>query len=275
MNISYSAWKLYAECPKHYFLKHRKQAPPVIPLDDYHRMYGFLTERFFQMFCNHWRHQTPYMSPEMIRKKMKVLWDDLLRSTTVDWSSSRVTQTQNEIFDVAVMDVCAIMDSPSQNHFLNTKSEVEILVKTKGGTEIGGRLDFIHYEPLDDNLVHIFDGKGTTKVGRVDTNQLYFYALLYFFHYKRLPAGLGFFYYRFNLYKPLPIDLVRLNEFRAKVSLDVKAISTGSDFSATPGWKPCHFCEYQPTCQEYMAFRASRKKPSAIDLPDGVTEFGL
>jgi len=215
------------------------------------------------------------MSPEMIRKKMKVLWDDLLRSTTVDWSSSRVTQTQNEIFDVAVMDVCAIMDSPSQNHFLNTKSEVEILVKTKGGTEIGGRLDFIHYEPLDDNLVHIFDGKGTTKVGRVDTNQLYFYALLYFFHYKRLPAGLGFFYYRFNLYKPLPIDLVRLNEFRAKVSLDVKAISTGSDFSATPGWKPCHFCEYQPTCQEYMAFRASRKKPSAIDLPDGVTEFGL
>jgi CRISPR/Cas system-associated exonuclease Cas4 (RecB family) len=277
MNLSYSDWKLFAACPKHFSLVRRK-VPPVIPLDDYYKLYGFLTQRFFQMFANSWRFKSPYMSPALIREKAKILWDEVLQTSVVDWSSARVTQSKEEIFDQAVMDICAIMDSQNQNHFLNTRSEIEIKVSTKDGVNITGRLDFIHYEPLNDKRVHIFDGKGAGKIGRnVDINQLYYYALLYYFHFKVVPVEVGFFYYRFNLYKPLPLDIARLNEFRARISQDIKTILEGKNIQATPNWKACQHCRYSPNCQECMAFRASRRKESKLDLPDsdGMMEFGL
>jgi CRISPR/Cas system-associated exonuclease Cas4 (RecB family) len=277
MKISYHAWVDYKECPKKFYLKDVKKLPSEIPRNDYFTIYGKLTEKFFQYFCNVWRFTMPYMPPEEIRFKLKKIYDDLLLASIVNWQASYATASKDEIFEQSCSDICAIMDSPNQNYFLNTKVEVGVEVTTKMGIEITGRLDFIHTEPLTKMPV-IFDGKGTDKIGKnISANQVLFYALLYFFHFKEVPSSLGFFYYRYNSFSPVIVNLDILNEFRAKLSLDIKQIINEKDYKATPSPKACKYCNYQVNCQECLADRVSRKRGSKLDLPDlnGVQEMGM
>ena len=277
MNISYHAWKDYEDCPKKYFLKNRKRAPSLVPRNDYFMLYGKLTEKFFTLFCNTWRLQMPYMPPDEIQFKLRKIWDGLLKASVVDWTAHFVRDTEEEIFQQSLSDICSIMDSHNQNFFLNTQSEISVSVGTKHGARITGRLDFVHKYPTSSGI-QIFDGKGTNKMGKnVSNDQVLFYALLYYFHYKILPESLGFFYYRFNTFKEVPVSLSILNEFRAKLSLGVKDIMSDTEFKATPCAKACRYCDYRPDCQEGLEDMATRKKPSKLDIPDkeGVVDLGF
>lgn len=275
MNISFHAWRDFNDCPKKYFLKYRKRAEPTVPKNEYFTLYGRLVERFFQMFCNIWGKKSSYMPPGYINDKTKILYDEILDVSIVDWSARFVKASKNEILEQAQNDICTIMDSHQQNYFLNTKSEVEIKVQTKNDVNLTSRLDFIHTHPLDKSLL-IFDGKGTAKMGKADKNQLLYYALLYNFEQGRPPDNLGFFFYRFNTFTPVDFNMDILNTFRAKISLDVKDICTRSDFEARPKDKNCRFCDYSNSCEELLKKRASRKRPVEINSDDtGVSEFGF
>lgn len=278
MIISYHAWKEYGECPKKYFLKYRKKAPFTIPKNDYFTLYGKLVERFFQHFCNTWRFTMPYMPPEEIKFKLTALYRIVLNTSTVDWTVPYATLSEEEIFNQAYGDVCAIMNSQNQNYFLNTKSEIALEVAVQNGARLTCRLDFVHKKALSDDL-NIFDGKGSTEIGKnVEDDQVLFYALMYYFHYKRLAEEIGFFYYRYNTFKPIPISLSILNEFRAKLSLRVKNMMEDSTFAATPSAKACKYCEYRLNCIEGIESKAKRKRPSRLDIvedPMGITEIGF
>jgi hypothetical protein len=270
MKISYNAWKAYIECPKKYFLEYRKKQPSPVPENKYFTLYGKLTEKFFEMYCNIWRYKTPYLPPEEVEHKLRILYKNILDQTIVDWTAPFVTADEDEIFNQSLGDILTILnDVNSNNLFLNTKAETKIEIATKMGATITGRLDFIHKDPIS-NRVLIFDGKGTNKLGKnISRNQLLFYALLYYFHFKILPEKLGFFYYRFNILKPVPISLSILNDFRTIISSGVEEMMTLSEFKATPSYKACLYCDYQTICQECMDDRASRKKPSKLDIPEG------
>lgn len=279
MNISYNAWKDYSQCPKKYFLRYRKKAEPTVAQNDYFKLYGLLTEKFFEMYCNNWRFKSPYMSPELIKEKHAAIWENILQATNVDWDAPFVKQTKREIFEKSLNDIYAIMDSEKQNYFLNTKSEVEICVQTKEGVSMTCRLDFIHTDPRDTSLM-IFDGKGTGKIGKnIDKNQLLFYDLMHLFHFGRPANTLGFFYYQFNTLVPVEINMDILNEFRAKLSVDVKKIINGSEFSATPNSKACKYCDWRNSCEERIKKTAERrnKKPSPIKVADdtGICRFSF
>jgi CRISPR/Cas system-associated exonuclease Cas4 (RecB family) len=277
MKISYHAWIDYKECPKKFKYKNILKKPPEISRNDYFSIYGKLTEKFFQYFCNIWRFTMPYMPPEEIRFKLKKIYDDILLVSIVNWSAPFVVASKDEIFEQSCSDVCAIMDSQNQNYFLNTKAEISIEVITRTDIVITGRLDFLHTDSLNKTDI-IFDGKGTDKIGKnINIDQVLFYALLYFFHFKKIPGLLGFFYYRYNSFNPVTINLDILNEFRTKLSLDLKKLVNDTEFKATPSPKACKYCSYQINCQECMADRASRKKGTKLDFPDlgGIQEMGF
>lgn len=234
-------------------------------------------ERFFRAFATHWKFRTPYMTPEQIRKKIESLWEHLEYSSIINWNAPFVKLSAEDIVEQAFTDTCTIMDSHNQNYFLNTQSEIEITVTTKTGVELTGRLDFLYNRPQNDARM-IFDGKGTKHVGKyVSEDQLLFYALLYFFHYKAMPDELGFFYYRFNSMVPVDITPLKINHFRERLSADIKVLLEVSDFPATPSHKSCHFCDYNNTCNEYIAWQAGHKKPSQIAASDegGIQEFSF
>ena len=219
----------------------------------------------------------PYMPADEIRFKLSRLYDSILATSTVNWSAPFVSASKEDILEQSFKDVFAIMESHNQNYFLNSKSEVSIDVSTKDGAQITGRLDFLHKDALSSGIT-IFDGKGSTAIGKnVSDDQVLYYALLYFFHFKILADQLGFFYYRFNTFVPVPFSISILNEFRAKVSLRVKAIITDSEFKSTPSSKACRYCDYRNSCAAYLAFRASKSKPSKLDIPDqeGVVDLGF
>jgi CRISPR/Cas system-associated exonuclease Cas4 (RecB family) len=277
MKISYHAWVDFRECPKKFYFKNVLKRTPEIPRNDYFTLYGKLTEKFFQYYCNVWRFSMSYMPPDEIRFKLKRLYQDLLLGSVVDWHAPFVTATQEEIFEQSCSDICAIMDSQNQNYFLNTKAEISIEVATKTGIEITGRIDFLHTEPLSKNEI-IFDGKGTDKIGKnINVDQVLFYALLYHFHFKKIPSSLGFFYYRYNSFSPVVVNLEILNEFRARLSLDIKKIAQAGEYKATPCPRSCKYCGYRVTCQEHFADSLTRKRGSKLELPDlgGVQEMGM
>jgi len=279
MNLSYHAWRDWKDCPKKYFLKHRKKADPTAPRNDYFKIYGLLVESFFTSYTNIWRFETPYMPPAFIRMKLEILYRNLIPTLTVDWSAFYAKLSEVEIFEQAVNDVCLIMESPESNNlFLNTKSEVSLTVATKNGVTITGRPDFIHTYPVIERKL-VFDGKGSTKVKKnVDENQLLYYALLYRLHYGAIPDELGFFYYRFNILAPVEINADVLNEFRAHLSLDIKNLLAESEFKATPCPKSCKYCDYRVGCKEKEERDLKHKRKSRItNLPDteGIIEFSL
>ena len=131
--------------------------------------------------------------------------------------------------------------------------------------KIKGRLDFLHHSQVGNDDT-ILDGKGTNKLGKnISDNQLYFYTFLYYFRFKKLPVQLGFFYYRFNTLVPVDMDINILNDFRARLSLDVKEM-VKAEHKATPSAKSCKYCKYFTGCTEGEQSRISRKRSSKIDL---------
>lgn len=276
MNISYHSWKSYTECPKKFDKEYIKKDEPTEPINEYFTLYGRLIEKFFELYCNIWRFKTPVLSPQAVRQKLVFIYHGILNSSIVNWNAPFCTETKEQIFEQAHADICTIMDSPNKNYFFNTKAEVSIGLLLKDDHKIKGRLDFIHTSHIG-NEDAIFDGKGTNKIGKnISNDQLYFYTFLYYFRFKKLPAQLGFFYYRFNTLIEVPIDMDILNEFKARLSLDVKKMLQ-VDHVATPSAKSCKYCKYFTGCTEGEQSRVSRKRKSKVELESNgkVIEFGF
>lgn len=278
MKFSHKTWGCYKLCPKRYNLEFIQKATPTSPKNDYYTLYGNTVQKFFELFCNYWRFESPHMFPEQILKKVQVIFEDMLQISSINWNGFGARYSKEEIIQQAYTNICTIMDSENQNMFLNTKAEVDIEITLKGGNVLMGRLDFIHTLPGSDEVI-IFDGKGSTKIGaNVDKDQLPLYALLYSLHYKKLPLELGFFYFRHNSFVRIPFDETILNRFRAELSLDIKEMTSIPTYQATPSTKACKYCLYAYDCQEMLERKISRAKPSKVTgIPEGggVVEFGL
>lgn len=272
MRISYHTYEDYIECPYRFKLKHIDRVPPTVPVDEYHTMYGRLIGKFFEMYSNVWRFKTPYLFPEHIRERMNILFDGLIATHTINWR--RGTRNKEEIIDQACTDAHTIMESPSLNYFLNSKSEVSMEVKLQSGHKITGRPDFIHQDAKSGTPL-ILDGKGSKKKGKyISDEQLYYYALLYYLTYNEIPQ-LGFFYYRYNEFIPIDFTENDLKDFRAKVSLSIKGMF-GGEYPATAKNKVCQYCDYNNSCADWAEAKAARARGSKLDMVgDGVIEFGL
>ena len=276
MNISYHSWKAFIECPKKFYKQYVKRDAPTEPINEYFTLYGRLTEKFFELYCNIWRFKTPIISPEVIWQKLIFIFNGILKSSTVNWDLPYCRDSKEDIFEQGFKDVCTIMESSTKHFFLNTKSEVSIGLILKDGHKMKGRLDFIHTDQIGEDET-IFDGKGTNKIGKnISNDQLYFYAFLYYFRYNKLPSQLGFFYYRFNSFVPIAMDMEILNDFRARLSLDVKEM-VKAEHLPTPSAKSCKYCKYFTGCTEGEQSRISRKRVSKIDLESNgkVVELGF
>lgn len=276
MHLNYHAWKMFVECPRKFFYKTIKKAPSTVVDNDYFKIYGLTIEKFFEMFSNHWRHDTPYMPKDLIEVKLEPIFNSVLNNSTVLWDAPYSSLTSEEIHQQIKDDIFTIMESQNQNYFLNTKAEISFRLDLKNGHKMTGRLDFLHIDALSKE-VYLIDGKGSMTMGKyVDKKQLWFYALLYYFSYKKWPDHLGFFYYRYNTLTPIEVDKDRLNIYRAEISMDFKKMFSGEDYSPTPSAKACKFCIYINNCDAGLKGKIGRMRSSKIDFEsDGVVAFSF
>lgn len=272
MKITYSEFKNYLECPKKYKLFKDKAKPPFQP-NKYFAIYGMTIQKFFQYYTNYYLKQGSISTPEQIKSKLKIVWDKILTENYVDWTDVFVRKSDSEIFEDVYNDILA--NIKAFDFFKKASSEVKLTINLKNsGDVIVSKLDFVYTD--DSGEIIILDGKGTDKIGNVDIDQLYFYALVYLLHHGKLPNKLGFLYWKYQKIDYLTFTRDDIVKFKNKLALVKKTIKEDKIFAANVGLsKSCKYCPYTLVCEECIAKRASNKeKKVAKGLSIGADQSG-
>jgi hypothetical protein len=262
MKLSYSEYKVYIQCPMRYYKELHKVEPPEQP-SRYFMVYGLLMESFFKIYSNVISKKGIELTDEQVYGILRKLWTKILDENHVVWTDPWCRESSEHIFMSAYDDT--IKNLNAFEFWKDAKSEIsfEIVLK-KSQDVLTCRMDYIVNNP--DGTVEILDGKGTYKMDKtVDIEQLYFYALVYLLHYKKLPDKVGFLYYKFQTIRYVDIDLKIIMDFKDKLALVKRAIKLDTTFEAKVGIsKQCKWCDYKMTCKalcDKRQERANKKKP--------------
>jgi CRISPR/Cas system-associated exonuclease Cas4 (RecB family) len=274
MKISFSSYDMYLKCPKEYHYKYSGIKPPEKE-NKYFALYGILIQKFFEEYTNTILPSKINVTDNLVRATLERQWKRVLFKNHVNWDEPYVRESSEEIFDQVYKDV--LENIKAFDFFDQCKSEVTINIKLKkSGDVLDGRLDFIRKCP--DGSIEILDGKSTAHLDRVDVEQLYFYALLYFLSHKKLPKKLGFIFYRYKTIQYVDFNPELLLQFKNKLALTKAAIKKDTVFVPTLKLsKVCMWCPYKLSCQPYMDKKeANSNKRSKItnDFNGEVISFG-
>jgi CRISPR/Cas system-associated exonuclease Cas4 (RecB family) len=274
MKLTYSNYDTYLKCPRKYKYNVDGVKPPMED-SKYFALYGILIQRFFQEYTNSIVPSGIDVTPILVRSMLKKFWDKILERNYVNWKDPWVKQTADEIFEECLKDI--IENINALPLFNECKSEVNILIKLKkSGDEIHGRLDFIRTCP--DKSIEILDGKSTAHLDRVENEQLYFYALLYFLRSGKLPKRLGYIFYRYKTVQYIDFNKDILIQFKNKLALAKEAIKKDKIFEPKVKLsKVCAWCPHRITCQPYIAKKeanAAKRSKLHADANGGVIPLG-
>lgn len=277
MKLSYSSYRTYLDCPRKFHLTDTGVEAPE-KKSKYFALYGMLVESFFKQYVNEMLPKGINPSERDIDYTMKSIWQYILNREYVDWEEPWVKQTQQQIYSDAYTDV---LKNISANTFWSrAKSEINIVINLKKSLdELSCRLDFIVEN--EDGTIDIIDGKGTRKMDKnVDTEQLYFYALMYLLRHRKVPDRIGFLYYRYQLLKYVDINYDIIMSFKNKLAIVKETIKKDTEFKAKVKIsKQCKWCAYKMDCKDYIKEKSQRAKKRAIEIPElsdvGVHAFGI
>ncbi len=275
MRLSYSEYSVYLKCPKRYNLEVNNVEPPE-QQSMYFAVYGLLVESFFKLYTNSILKKGITVTDEQIYAIMRRLWTKVLNESYVVWTDPWCRESSEHIFMTAYEDVIKNINTFDFWEYAQSEISFDIVLK-KTQDILSCRMDFIINRP--DGTVEILDGKGTYKMDKtVDVEQLYFYALVYYLHYKKLPDRIGFLYYKFKTIQYLDLDMSIINDFKNKLSIVKRAIKQDKTFEAKVGIsKQCKWCAYKSNCKALIAKRqerANKKKPTIdFDFDGGLLSF--
>lgn len=270
MKLSYSEYKTYIQCPMRYHKEVTGVPPPEEP-SRYFMVYGLVVEMFFKIYTNFYSKKNVTLTDEQVYTIMRKLWSKVLSENHVVWTDPWCRESSEHIFMSAYEDVLKNLNN--FDFWKNAQSEIafDIFLK-KSQDNLTCRMDFIVNNP--DGTVEILDGKGTYKMDKtVEIEQLYFYILIYFLHYKKLPDKAGFLYYKFQTIRYIDFDMNIIMDFKNKLALVKGAIKRDKVFEAKVGIsKQCKWCDYKMTCKALIdkrQERADKKKPTITYEFDG------
>lgn len=257
MEITYSKYKTYLNCPRLYYKEATREEYPM-EISSYFSLYGKLIESFFKIYTNDFSKNNIRLSNDLIRRTLQNNWERILENDYICWTDPWATQSQDEIFEEVYDDVLKNLEA--FNFWKDARAEVTINIQLKNKDILTGRLDFLYNSPR--NTVEIIDGKGTKKPDKnVDVEQLYFYALLYYLRYKKLPDKMGFLFYRFHSIKYIDFTIEDIKDFKNKLVLVKNCILNDKDFiPKVKISKHCKWCNYHLICDAYLNKKGSKKK---------------
>ena len=276
MWLSFSKYSTYLECPRKYKYQTDKVPPPEKE-SKFFALYGNLAQKFFEDYTNIYLPRGIELTPQRVRNVLENQWEHLLNKDYVNWDDPWVKQTPSEVFEEVYIDVLANIEA--FDFWKDIRSEVSYKINlVNSGDVLNGRIDFVRKMP--DGSVELLDGKSTKHMDRVDNEQLYFYALMYFIHHKKMPSRLGFLYYRYKIIQYIDFDRDILITFKNKLALAKKAIKLDKAFEAKVKLsKVCMWCPYKLICKPYLEKKEAnaKKRESKIGIEhDGdIITFGL
>lgn len=280
--LSYSGFDTYRNCPKHYHLKYVKKEEPPVKESKHNAIVGTVVQQVFADFLNKelWRKGSE-TTKELLRLTDLYFWE-YLDNNHVDFNDitcrfKHPTEPLNECLEM----VPKILQLWKRERFLGpyAKSEVDVRVRYRGSETLAGYLDFVIRK--DDGTIMILDGKASRHHDKyVNEDQLYFYALLFYLKYQKLPDKLGFIFYAFaddedKGVKWIEVDKAKIKNLREQVEDAFDSIYQGK-WKATPKPSNCRFCPFESVCSERLSQKAANSfkrrvnstKPEE-DVPEG------
>ena len=249
MRLSYSKYESYLSCPRRYKLQMDRVEPPQKE-SKYFALYGILIQIFFQHYANTYLLKGVAIDKDNLRNVLHNYWSSVLEDEYVNWNDPWVRQTESEIFEEVYSD--ALKNMEVIDFWTQCRSEVSIEIRLKKSKDVlSSRIDFVR--TLPDGSVEILDGKSTKHLDRPNSDQLMFYALLYFLRNKKLPKRLGWLFYRYQTVKYIDFDADKLIQFKNKLALAKKAMKVDTLFEPKVKLSTtCKWCPYQLTCEAFL-----------------------
>jgi CRISPR/Cas system-associated exonuclease Cas4 (RecB family) len=268
--LSFHAYKNYQECPQRYDLQNVQYIKPPAGFDEYNTVYGSVVQKAFEHFYNDeiWRKGRD--ARKTILDMVPAIFKSIVNGKTIIWRDH--PQTAEEILADCIVAVNSGIDVIKTHRLLTSYSRAELPIYTHitSNAQIMGRLDFIIKR---DDKVLIIDGKGSAgRDKKLDRNQLYWYALLYYLRFQTMPDSLWYWFYRFPEDPLLQVefDVATLKQLKDSILETLHAINS-KKFAPTPG-NSCFFCPYKANC----IAKANHFNKIIVPKSDGlITEIGF
>jgi CRISPR/Cas system-associated exonuclease Cas4 (RecB family) len=286
--LSYSAYKQYKTCPKQYYLKRVKKDTPPEEDSRHNAAIGTVVMKVFEDFYNEeiWR-KGAKTSDELLARAELYFWE-FVENEYIDWDDfSCRFSGPTEVLDEILVMVPKVLAGIKREKFLGPYAKSEIDIKVRFGMEdyLLGYLDFVIRTPEDELL--LLDGKASRhREKNVDETQLYYYALMFYLRYKKLPDRMGFFYFNFADDPELAMDWIdvdraKIRDLRRDIEQVIYEIKQGKkgrnkagNFPAKPQAKNCRYCLWESVCGERLQQKAANSKKRSKNKPKIEADFG-
>lgn len=297
MRLSYSAYKVYLQCPLEFWHKHIAYTTPAVPDNRINSLYGSAIGEVFERLYNDqiWRKgpETRQALKGLVEPTVdRIMAEEVKRGGVYDWDDPKANyHSRAAVIQNIIDDIDDGVETIKKYRLLGPMADAEVILDSEiRGHLIRGRADFIirRTAPHDDLL--IIDGKGSKHRGKyVDGMQLRWYAMLYKRRFREVPDKLCFLFWRFPPAKAVewvPFDHHGLDKLLTEV-LDAcdrieqdKARLGGSEpqhgqgpFQPLPEQGHCRFCSFQDRCPE--APQAKTRTPKALPGVTGDEDISL
>jgi len=269
-NFDFSQFDLYKKCPQSYKWKYVDNRVPKTPPNLYYALPGIVIQKLFEEFYNNQWYLKRAACREFMYNKAPEIYENALKWTTVDWNSKIAKKTKHDVYAEFLDMIGKNLDVVKEQKLLGkvAKSEFKIISNFDNNPYVilTSKLDFIIQNHLG---MLILDGKATSAKKRYldDPSQLYFYAMIYKFKYKKYPDKIGFWFWRTCEIEYVDFDDAKIETLKEEIK-DVLYKIYKKKFEAKPEYKTCLFCSYQDECLERRKDAAEKSEKKAVKITE-------
>ena len=251
-NFDYSQYDLYKKCPQSYKWKYKDNRKPRTPPNYYYALPGVVIQKMFEYFYNKEWYRKREACREFMYGQAAEIYAKTLSWMTVDWKSKIATKNKHDVYGEFLEMIGLNLDVIKEHKLLGRFAKSEFKIKQYFGKNkyvvLTSKIDFLIHNHLG---MQILDGKATSNKSSYIKNpaQLFFYAMMYKFQYKKYPDKIGYWFYRTGEIKYIDFgdkDIAELQEDMKDVLYKIYK----QKFDATPEYSACLFCDYKEECLE-------------------------
>lgn len=253
MNISYSSFKTYKECPRQFHLKSRKV--PTAPENKINALFGSVVGVVFEEFYvrKAWEEvNPPKVLRDIYRNTLKRVCLSYNRSGR-DFLDFSDPSSNYKGFAPLEKDVIKALkngwDTIRNNDLIGSDAAAEVVLDVTDpitSFKMVGRADFVVTSRTHGRI--ILDGKGSRHHTKyLDPDQLYWYAYQHYLNVGEYPAKVGFLNWRYSGEKGIswvPLNPEVISTFLEKWENVARRVKNDM-FPARPEQNRCGFCPYQ------------------------------
>jgi hypothetical protein len=271
-NFDFSQYDLYKKCPLSYKWKYIDKRTPKTPPNFYYALPGVTIQKIFEYFYNKEWYRKRETCREFMYSQAPEIFQKTLSWMTVDWKAKIAKKTKSDVYDEFLEMIGLNLDVIKEHKLLGKFAKSEFKIKQFFGNNkyviLTSKIDFLIHNHLG---MQILDGKATSSKSTYIKNpaQLFFYAMMYKFQYKKYPDKIGYWFYRTG-----EITYIDFNDSDIEaLQEDIKDILYKiykKKFDATPEYSACLFCNYRDECLDRIKDQNVRaaEKAEAIDQND-------